>query len=112
MAKKSGVNKSAAFRDLLAQNPEIKAAEAVAKLAEKGIKSDVGLFYFVKGHMKGMKGRRRKIRRKVATAMTNGEGTTASGTGDVLATIRKVKGWASDVGGLKKLKALVDALSE
>ena len=31
---------------------------------------------------------------------------------DVLATIKKVKGLAAEVGGLRKLKALVEALSE
>ena len=36
----------------------------------------------------------------------------ATGNIDPVATILKVKGWASEIGGLKKLKALVDALSE
>jgi hypothetical protein len=31
---------------------------------------------------------------------------------DPVNTILKIKSWASEVGGLKKLKALVDALSE
>ena len=81
-------------------------------LAQKGIKVDKSLFYYVKGKMKGMKGRRRKIRRKVATVMSNGQAATPTGPGDVLATIRKVKGLAAEVGGLKKLKALVEALGE
>jgi hypothetical protein len=36
----------------------------------------------------------------------------ATGNHDPVATILRVKGWANEVGGLKKLKALVDALSE
>ena len=41
--------------------------------------------------------------------------TVAAATGtkeDAVKTILKVKGWANEVGGLKKLKALVDALGE
>ena len=44
MAKKassSGVNKSAEVRELLERNPEIKAAEVIATLAQKGIKIDL-----------------------------------------------------------------------
>ena len=37
---------------------------------------------------------------------------TATGNSDPVATILKVMGWANDVGGMKKLKELVDALSE
>ncbi len=33
-------------------------------------------------------------------------------SGDAVKTILKVKGWAAEIGGMKKLKALVDALSE
>jgi len=37
---------------------------------------------------------------------------TASGNGDAVKIILRVKTWATEVGGIKKLKALVDALSE
>src|ERR1700733_11737756 len=56
------VNKSAELRELLKQNPQITAAEALAKLAERGIKADPSLFYFTKGKLKGRKGRRKKAR--------------------------------------------------
>ena len=36
----------------------------------------------------------------------------ATGNSDPVRTILKVKSWANEVGGLRKLKALVDALSE
>jgi hypothetical protein len=108
-AKSSDVNKSEEIRKLIKANPQISAKEVVAELGQRGIKIVESQFYFVKGKMKGMKGRRRKIRRKVAAAMsTNGASTSK---GDVLATIKKVKGLAAEVGGLKKLTALVDALS-
>ena len=38
MAKKSGVNKSQAIRDLLKENPQITGSETVATLAKQGIK--------------------------------------------------------------------------
>lgn len=37
---------------------------------------------------------------------------TPSSNGDAQKTILNAKSWAAEVGGLKKLKALVDALSE
>jgi outer membrane protein TolC len=53
-AKAQGeVNRSQAIRELLKENPKIKAAEAVSALAEKGIKIKVGLFYMVKGKLSG-----------------------------------------------------------
>ena len=111
-AKSGGVNMSAEVRKLLEKNPELAVTEAVSTLAQRGIDLKPNLFYFVKGKISGRKGRRRKIRREVATVMANGAATTTTGTADVLATIRKVKTLATEVGGLKKLKALVEALSE
>jgi len=55
--------------------------------------------------MKGRRGRRKKAQQAVATA-------AATGYSHPVTTIRKVKGWANEVGGLKGLKAVVDALSE
>jgi hypothetical protein len=117
MAKKtkSGeVNKSAEIRELLKQNPEISANEAIATLAKKGIKIQSTLFYFNKGRLKGRKGRRKKARQMVAnvTATMSNNGAAPKSTGDVVATILKVKHLAADVGGLKKLRALVEALGE
>ncbi len=118
MARKSSkgdVNKSEAIRELLKENPEIKATDAVVKLKEKGIKIAPSLFYFIKGKLKGSKGRRRKIRKNVAAVMASGNanGTQARHSGgDVLSTIKKVKSLAKEVGGLKKLTALVEALGQ
>jgi hypothetical protein len=93
------------IRDVLKQNPKLTAKEVVAALTKKGLKVKEGLVYFVKGQMRGRKGRRKKARQMVARI-------TATGNTDPVATILKVKRWANEVGGLKKLKALVDALSE
>jgi hypothetical protein len=114
MARKSSkpgeVNKSAAIRDLIKQNPQITASEAIAALGATGIKVSQGLFYINKGRLKGLKGRRKKARQMVenvtATMGSNGPAKTS----DVIGTILKVKHLAGEVGGLKKLRALIDAL--
>ena len=109
MAKKSSdVNKSEEVRQLLKANPGITAKEVVAALAEKGIKISNALFYFTKGQMKGRKARKQKEQK---TAAKVAEATLVI-KGDALSTILKVKAWAKEVGGMKTLKALVEALSE
>ena len=59
---------------------------------------------------RGRKGRRRKMRRQVESVMATSSG--AAPRSDVLATINRVKGLAAEVGGMKKLAALVEALGE
>ncbi len=105
-AQNGEVNKSAAIRDLLEQNPSIKAKEVVTTLGERGVKVAPGLVYFIKGKMKGKRGRRKQLQGQETRVATGGLATS-----DPLATIRKVKALASEVGGLKKLAALVEALS-
>jgi hypothetical protein len=102
----ASLNKSEEIRKLFRENPKLSAREVVQTLAGRGITVGDTLVYFVKGKMKGRRGRRKKARQMVAkvAAVTNGV--------DPVATILKVKGLATDLGGLKKLKALVDALSE
>jgi hypothetical protein len=102
--KKKGLSKSAAIRELLTENRKLSAKEVVAALAEKGIKVKAGLVYFVKGKIKGRRGRRRKARQMVARV-------AATGNRDPVATILKVRAWAEQLGGMKNFKALVDALS-
>jgi hypothetical protein len=107
-AKDTEVNKSQAIRELLKENPKIKAKDAVTALAEKGVQVKASLFYIVKGNVLGKKKRRKKGRKQameVAVAFSNG-------TPDAVATIRSIKEFAAGVGGLRKLKALVDALNE
>jgi len=111
-AKSGEVNKSEAIRQLLKANPQIAASEVVSTLAGRGIKVTPNLYYFIKGNMSGRKGRRRKIKRKVASVMGNGEMAATPANSDVLATIKKVKGLAAEVGGLRKLADLVAALRE
>lgn len=103
--KKNGVNKSEEIRQLLKANPDMAVKEVVSNLAGRGMKVTDNLVYFIKGKMKGRKGRRKRAQQMVANV-------AATGSTDPVATILKVKRWASEVGGMKKLKALVDALSE
>jgi hypothetical protein len=106
MPKRSnGVNKSEEIRQLLRANPKLSVKEIVETLAGKGIKVGDNLVYFVKGNMKGRQARRKKGRQMVANV-------AATGDSDPVKTILKVKAWANEVGGMKKLKALVDALTE
>jgi hypothetical protein len=109
MAKKNdGVNRSEEIRQLLKENPQIGSKEVAAKLAEKGIKVSNGLFYFVKGQIKGRKARKTKAQKTVTRVA---EFTHVNRT-DAVSTILKVKACAKEVGGMKTLKALVEALSD
>jgi hypothetical protein len=115
MAKKrqSGeVNKSEAIRGFLKEHPKATSTEAIKTLAAKGIKVKASLFYFVKGNLKGRNSRRKKARQMVANVSATMSINGPAITSDVVATILKVKHLAADVGGLKKLKALVEALGE
>ena len=101
-------SKSSAVRSLLKENRKLTAKEVVAALSDKGIWVTEGLVYFVKGKMKGQRGRKKKARQVAAQGVT----VAVSANKDTVKTILRVKGWAAEVGSMKKLKSLVDALSE
>ncbi len=106
--QKSDVNKSAEVRRLLQADPNISAKEVIRTLGQRGISVTDSLYYFVKGRMKESASRRQRAQQAVAHVAAT-EGSTNS---DALKTILKIKGWAAEVGGMKRLKALVEALSE
>src|SRR4029077_8595284 len=108
--RNGAVNMSEEIRQQLKANPEMKAKEVVSTLAGKGVKVWEGLGYFIEGKLKGTKGRRKKARQMVenVTASLNKSGDAPRSTGDVVSTILKVKHLAAEVGGLRKLKALVE----
>ena len=109
MAKKTdGVNRSEEIRKLLKANPKISAKEVAATLAAKGIDVNSGLYYMVKGQMLGRKSRRARAQK----AVTNVTAVTHTTRSDAVSTILKVKACAKEVGGMKALKALVEALSD
>jgi sugar/nucleoside kinase (ribokinase family) len=101
--KKNGNSMSQEIRNVLKEHPRMKAKQVVATLAERGIVVKEGLVYFIKGEKKG---RKKKAGKTAATV------TATTGAGDALAMILKVKTLADHVGGMKKLKAIIDALSE
>jgi hypothetical protein len=103
--KKNGVNKSEEIRQLFKSNPTMPVKDVVSTLAGRGVKVADNQVYFVKGKMKGRQGRHKKAQRMLANVV-------ATGNTDPVKTILKVKSWANEVGGLKKLRALVDALSQ
>ena len=107
--KKQDVNQSQEIRDVLTGNPDIKAKDVVAKLAEKGIEVKVGLVYIIKGKMQGKKARKKRAQKLVdkVSATTN---DTAS-RDQTVSEILKVRSFAEQVGGMERLKVLVDALS-
>ena len=94
---------------MLKANPAFTAKEAMEKLAEKGIKISNALFYYTKGQMKGRKARKKKDQNTAAAKVAE---ATLVIKGDAVSTILKVKAWAKEVGGMKMLKALVEAMSE
>ena len=104
----NGVNKSEEIRQLLRANPKITAKEVCSSLGGKGIKVSEKLYYLVKGKMLGRQAHKKKARKMVAKVAAS----TGTGSADALSTILKVKSWANEVGGMKRLRALVEALSE
>src|SRR3954466_13449205 len=103
----NGVNKSQVIRDLLRENPTIKGKDAIATLAKKGIDIKYNLFQFVKGSVQGGTRKQGPARQQSA-----GAAESSRKSADTLATIRMVKSLATDVGGLRTLKQIVDALSD
>jgi hypothetical protein len=100
---KGGVNKSEAIRGVFAASPGISVRDLIATLHGRGIKVKPNLVYLVKGNLRGEAPRRGRPPAAAAATPKNS---------DALATIMKVKKVAAEVGGLRTLKALIDALSE
>jgi len=93
---------------MLKTNPNIGPKEVTSILAKKGVEVSHALFYFVKCQMKGRKSRMTRAQ-KVVTKVANFKHGTRT---DAETTILKVKACATEVGGMKNLKALVEALSD
>ena len=102
MARPEG-SMSQHIRDELTENPALTAPEIIEALAAKGLYAKKALVYYVKARFKAK--RRRQTRQKVAQVVSG------NGALDPLAVIVKVKGLAGEVGGMGKLKKLVEALS-
>jgi arginine repressor len=102
--KKGGVNRSQLIRDMATANRKLTNKEIVDQMAQKGHKVSQNLVYLVRAKM-GRK--RRRQRRELAMARSR-----ELGVQNPVQLILRVKELASDAGGLKQLKQLVDALAE
>ena len=96
--------KATAIRKLLDSNPRMKTAEVVDALKSKGVKVTGNQVYLVKSKARGRKVRARRDR--VQALMTGQSGTNL----DAIVIVTRAKDLARDMGGMKKLKALVDLL--
>jgi hypothetical protein len=105
MAKRKH-NKSQAIRDILQQNPQATARQAVDQLAAKGMNVSPKLFYLVKGKLSQVAAHTRKKAARVAQA------TAKIGGMDSIHLIAKVKALAKEAGGMDYLKALVNVLAD
>jgi hypothetical protein len=101
---KGDVNKSEEVRKMLRANPDMPVKEIVSSMASRGLKISSNQVYFVKGKMNGRRGRRKKARQFVAKV-------AATGNADPIATVKKVKALSDELGGIRKLKELVEVLS-
>jgi hypothetical protein len=105
MAKrKADVNKSQAIRDLLAQNPKMAIKEIVSILTGQGIKVSDTYVYMIRN-----KARRKKKKEKRQKAIAAGNG---AGVVDPVQLVVRLKTLASEAGGIRHLKKLVDILAE
>jgi hypothetical protein len=92
---KKKVNKSAAIRDALAQNPKASSRDIVKVLGDQGIKVAPTLVYYIKS-------KERRAKRRASRQ-------SGSGPVQLILQVRKL---AAEAGGIQSLKQLVDALAE
>lgn len=97
--KANGVNKSAMVREILKTNPKMKVNEVVVMLAAKKVKVLPSQVYFIKS----------KLRSKRRQAM-NQNVAKSTGITNPIELIRKVKALAGEVGGVRNLGLLVEAM--
>src|SRR5205085_1788612 len=86
------VNKSAAIRDMLAQNPQAKSQEIVSLLGKQKIRVRPSLVYYIKSQQKQQQ--RKEKRQRVAATSQN------TGTINPVELILQVKTLARDAGGI------------
>jgi len=96
------VNKSAAIREILAANPEMKVNEVVATLAAKRIAVRPQLVYFIKGTLKR---KARHTKRRGAIERAEKVGMT-----DPVELIVDLKKLAERAGGMRNLMRLAEVL--
>lgn len=109
--QKKNANKSQAVRDLLTANPTLKAKEVVAQLAARGVSITASQVYFVKGQMSQKKQTAVMKAKRVARRAAH-DAQVAANHADPLSVILDIRALAKRVGGMAKLKELVEVLGE
>jgi hypothetical protein len=98
------VSKAQLVREVLKADPKTPTKEVIDQLKGKGVKVSANHVYLIKSKMK-MRTKRQK--REKAVAVSQGAGIQ-----NPAMAVMKVRELASQLGGLKILKQLVDVLSE
>lgn len=105
MAKTDGkVNKSQAIRDVFAQDPKMESKAVIEKLAEQGLKVSPTMVYYIRSRLKHA-ARKDKRDRVAASSQT-------TPVKNPVELVLRVKDLAREVGGIQRLKQLVDLLAE
>jgi len=98
-------NKSEAIRQVLEVRPKLSAAEVVQAVAEEsGLSVTTALVYNVRASLRNGKKSKNKNKKPV-------EAATAKPSGTPLQLVLKVNDLATNLGGIKYLKQLVDAMA-
>lgn len=97
-------NKSQAIRDIYTADPKADTKTVKARLEEQGIEASPALIYYIRGKLG--KARRRAKRAEATESIHRTTGR------DPIDVVLRVKNLANDVGGIRHLKKLVDALAE
>ena len=79
------------------------AKEVIATLAGQGVKVQVGLVYLIKSKMGRTRRRKARVARQQAAA--------SNGHVDPVVLVTKIRKVADEIGGMNKLKALLEAMS-
>jgi hypothetical protein len=96
--------RSAAVRELLAQNPKMPVKQIVSTLAVRGLKVNPNLVYALKTRSRVK--HRKQQRQQAVQAGRN------AGMANPVALVLRVRQLAVEAGGMKHLKELVDVLVE
>jgi len=97
-------NKSESIRQMLIANPKAPVSEVVARLAQRGVKVQPSLVYFIRGKQR-YHDRKQKRQRAADSALQ-------AGIANPVELVLKAKTLAREAGGIQNLKQLIDALAD
>jgi len=98
------INKAAAIREVFGQSPNMTIKEVMNALADKGIQVSYNQVYFIRA-----KSRQAQRKQKRQTAERYSQ---KMGMSNPVEVVLKVKALAREIGGIRNLKQLVDALTD